>query len=219
MNLQELQSAIRDVPGDLPLVFETEQGPIGRGYHVTELKLSHIESIDCGARTDSWKETTLQLLDGAGESHMVVDTFRQIATQSIERLDGLGVNPLKVEFAHGNKGMQVFAPARPEVVDGAVKVRLDPVRALCKPALKMIGGVVADGCCPASQQDQPEPDVTENPVEAAVTSAEQGCCGGPAPEGVDACCVKDANAKADGQSGCGCNDAATTMKASQPCCG
>ena len=31
-----------------------------------------------------------------------------------------------------------------------------------------------------------------------------GCCGGPAPAEADACCVKDADAKAAGQSGCGC---------------
>jgi thioredoxin reductase len=31
-----------------------------------------------------------------------------------------------------------------------------------------------------------------------------GCCGGPAPAGVDACCVKDAAAKEAGKAGCGC---------------
>src|SRR5512134_965267 len=30
------------------------------------------------------------------------------------------------------------------------------------------------------------------------------CCGGPAPAGISACCVKDANAKAAGRAGCGC---------------
>lgn len=30
------------------------------------------------------------------------------------------------------------------------------------------------------------------------------CCGGPAADKVDACCVKDAEAKAKGESGCGC---------------
>ena len=34
-----------------------------------------------------------------------------------------------------------------------------------------------------------------------------GCCGGPAPAEVDACCVKDADAKAAGESGCGCGPA------------
>jgi len=32
----------------------------------------------------------------------------------------------------------------------------------------------------------------------------QGCCGGPAQEGVAACCVEDAEAKAMGEAGCGC---------------
>jgi hypothetical protein len=33
--------------------------------------------------------------------------------------------------------------------------------------------------------------------------ASSGCCGGPAPSGVDACCVLDAEAKIAGKSGCG----------------
>jgi thioredoxin reductase len=37
---------------------------------------------------------------------------------------------------------------------------------------------------------------------ASVTSG--GCCGGPAPEEANACCVDDAVAKAEGKSGCGC---------------
>ena len=35
-------------------------------------------------------------------------------------------------------------------------------------------------------------------------SPETTCCGGPAPAGTGACCVKDAEAKANGDSGCGC---------------
>jgi thioredoxin reductase len=35
-------------------------------------------------------------------------------------------------------------------------------------------------------------------------SSAEGCCGGPAPAGTDACCVKDAVAKASGAGGCGC---------------
>jgi hypothetical protein len=38
---------------------------------------------------------------------------------------------------------------------------------------------------------------------SAVTGA-SGCCGGPAPSAVDACCVADANAKQQGKAGCGC---------------
>jgi thioredoxin reductase len=35
-----------------------------------------------------------------------------------------------------------------------------------------------------------------------------GCCGGPAPAEMDACCVADVEAKADGKAGCGCEVAA-----------
>lgn len=35
--------------------------------------------------------------------------------------------------------------------------------------------------------------------------AASGCCGGPAPAGIDACCSDDAVAKAAGKSGCGCS--------------
>jgi len=42
------------------------------------------------------------------------------------------------------------------------------------------------------------------------------CCGGPVPTNANACCVRDADAKAAGASGCGCvseSDARTV------CCG
>ena len=41
-----------------------------------------------------------------------------------------------------------------------------------------------------------------------VTDELAGCCGGPAPANVDACCVADAVAKDSGKSGCGCKAAA-----------
>jgi hypothetical protein len=38
-------------------------------------------------------------------------------------------------------------------------------------------------------------------------SQETTCCGGTVPAGTDACCVKDAEAKASGEAGCGCGSA------------
>jgi hypothetical protein len=48
-----------------------------------------------------------------------------------------------------------------------------------------------------------------------------GCCGGPPAPGVDACCVKDAEAKQAGASGCGCDSQAkpAAAKAKEACCG
>jgi hypothetical protein len=36
-------------------------------------------------------------------------------------------------------------------------------------------------------------------------AAASGCCGGPAPVGIEACCVEDASAKIAGKTGCGCS--------------
>jgi hypothetical protein len=49
----------------------------------------------------------------------------------------------------------------------------------------------------------PETGVCSRPVTA--TAEGEGCCGGPAPAGVDACCKQDAEAKAGGAKGCGCS--------------
>jgi hypothetical protein len=44
---------------------------------------------------------------------------------------------------------------------------------------------------------------TRSGLEAGATAS--GCCGGPAPDGVDACCADDVDARAAGKSGCGCS--------------
>ncbi len=49
--------------------------------------------------------------------------------------------------------------------------------------------------------------------EVEAPPAATGCCGGPAPSGTDACCVLDAEAKAEGKSGCGCGEPATDSAA------
>jgi hypothetical protein len=49
-----------------------------------------------------------------------------------------------------------------------------------------------------------------------------GCCGGPAPASADACCVKDAEAKAVGLAGCGCGSTtvipSNTISSAVGCC-
>ena len=51
-------------------------------------------------------------------------------------------------------------------------------------------------------------------------SAPRACCGGPAPTGSDACCVKDAEVKSAGGSGCGCGSKpAAPAPKKTACCG
>lgn len=71
-------------------------------------------------------------------------------------------------------------------------------------------------CCYATQDKTWVHDPDGNEWEAFVvlkdnlpeTESAAACCGGPAPKAADACCAKDAEAKAAGASGCGCSTAA-----------
>lgn len=47
---------------------------------------------------------------------------------------------------------------------------------------------------------------------------ENGCCGGPAMENTDACCVKDERAKNLGEAGCGCSDKSEPFSEKPSCC-
>lgn len=50
------------------LVFEYQPGQIvPANYHITEVKNITIDSVDCGAGTDSWNETIIQLWESPSE--------------------------------------------------------------------------------------------------------------------------------------------------------
>ncbi len=53
---------------DKSLVFEYQPGKVvPANYHITEVKNISIDSVDCGAKTDSWNETIIQLWESPAE--------------------------------------------------------------------------------------------------------------------------------------------------------
>ena len=75
-------------------------------------------------------------------------------------------------------------------------------------------------CHGASKTDSTIP--TEARRNATTAGAVSTCCGGPAPEGRDGCCAQDAEVKASGGQGCGCNSAqpapAAPARGQSGCC-
>ena len=50
------------------LLFEYRPGQfVGANYHITEVKNVTVDAVDCGARTDFWKETVIQLWESPKE--------------------------------------------------------------------------------------------------------------------------------------------------------
>lgn len=153
MTPNDLLTELAALPADAALVFETDNGPIKGNYHVTEWKLTDVRSIDCGANMSTWTEASLQLLDGSGGDHMAVGKFAAILRQSIAKLDGLGASDMQVEFAHNNRGKQIYSAAVPVLEGDQVTIALSDQSAVCKPAeafrATMFGGT-GSGSRPAS---------------------------------------------------------------------
>ncbi|MBN4070180.1 hypothetical protein JYT76_00695 [Olleya sp. AH-315-F22] len=61
MKTQELFNILNEHQ-DKALLFEYAPNLfVGANYHITEVKHTSIESVDCGAQTDTWNETVIQL--------------------------------------------------------------------------------------------------------------------------------------------------------------
>jgi hypothetical protein len=53
---------------DKSLLFEyAPNSLVGANYHITEVKHLTVDSVDCGAQTDAWKETIIQLWESPNE--------------------------------------------------------------------------------------------------------------------------------------------------------
>lgn len=61
MKTQEFFKLLEDNK-DKSLLFEYKPNAlVGANYHITEVKHIVVDSVDCGAQTDSWNETVIQL--------------------------------------------------------------------------------------------------------------------------------------------------------------
>jgi hypothetical protein len=67
MKTQELFS-ILESHKEKALLFEYAEGVfVGANYHITEVKHITVDAVDCGAQTDTWKETIIQLWESPNE--------------------------------------------------------------------------------------------------------------------------------------------------------
>lgn len=123
---------------DAALVFYAEGRAIRPEYHVTEIKLAHIRSVDCGRGEAEWDETLVQLLDGPGTTpiggtYMSAGKFSKIARAALGLLGELTNGELFFEYAPGNAAARKLTVRSVEHREGVWVVQLDAVGAACKP--------------------------------------------------------------------------------------
>lgn len=147
---------------DKSLLFEYQEGKtVGANYHITEIKNTTIDSVDCGAGTDFWKETVVQLWESPEEIGKRTYMSAYKALSILNRVDR--IKPMdpdaEIKFEYGNAtfhSAQLFVDEA-VVENGSLLIRLAVVKTACK-----------------AREECGVPEATE--VAEAVCSPESNCC-------------------------------------------
>lgn len=106
MKTQEFLNTLKEHQGKSLLFEYAPNLLVGANYHITEVKHVTIDSVDCGAGVDAWKETVVQLWEDPNE---LGKTAFMSAYKALGILSKVGkmksyVNDaeLKIEYSNAN---------------------------------------------------------------------------------------------------------------------
>ena len=145
---------------DKELVFEYSEGQlVGANYHITEVKHITIDSVDCGAQTDAWKETVIQLWESpkeVGKTNFMT-AFKALGILSkVARMKPFS-DEAEIRFEYGNDRFHTAQLYVRDVaqLNGSLLIKLSVAPVACKAS--QVCGVseaetvpMASGCNPAS---------------------------------------------------------------------
>jgi hypothetical protein len=147
---------------DLPVTFTLGEISISQGYHLTEIKLAAVESLDCQSGSDQWHELVIQLLDGNAQStagYMQAYKMLGILDKAIDQNPLIENAKLYFEFSPGNTSMMKSDVASIDVIDNKIYVSLINSTAQCKPFQRWLESADAsntsDSCCGGNQVKEP----------------------------------------------------------------
>ena len=166
MNHHTLINILRTA-ADKALFFEHRAGDgsvrVGAGYHVTEVRVTHVRAVDCGGREDAWAEVIVQLWvpEGGGEGFMSAGKFLSI----LERAATAALsNTAEVRVEYGEAGAPAVSYHVEDVhVGDAAVVELRVPHVSCKAreraldiskagVLPVLNAGNTDCCAPLSAQ-------------------------------------------------------------------
>lgn len=90
---------------DKSLLFEyAPEQFVGANYHITEVKNITIDTVDCGANTDFWKETIVQLWESPKEKDKTEFMSAYKALGILNKVDRIKpmVQDAEIKFEYGN---------------------------------------------------------------------------------------------------------------------
>ena len=137
------------------LIFNYDGRDVRPSYHVTEVKTGSFRGLDCGANTESWDETFIQLWDieEGNRGHMPVRTFLAIIGKVAQAVGFNADARLTFEVSDGERPMQLYRAERIEAAE-AVRIYLSPRPSSCKPRDRWLAQEMEQeqaACCVSSK--------------------------------------------------------------------
>ena len=155
MKTQEFIDVLQAHP-EKELVFEYDNGQrVGANYHITEVKNIRVDSVDCGARTDSWNETVIQLWESPSElgKRHYLSVYKALGIlRKVEKMRPMDHSAV-LKFEYGNEHFHTshLLPDAAVVIDNQLVVPLRVQPTQCKAReireTSMAGRSPAIGCC------------------------------------------------------------------------
>lgn len=94
------------------------------GYHVTEVKAVTVESMDCGGKANSWRETVIQLMDGspveARQGFMTTQKFLSIYDRVAAAVPIRPEAEVRIEYGNAAAPAMTYSVAGMDVQDDRV---------------------------------------------------------------------------------------------------
>lgn len=104
MKTKDFLSLLQENP-NRSLLFEYKEGhQLGANYHITEVKNITVDAVDCGANTDFWKETIIQLWESPLEKDKTAFMTAYKALSILNRVDLMKPmeKDVEVKFEYSN---------------------------------------------------------------------------------------------------------------------
>ena len=161
MKTKELISLLENNPGK-ELLFEYTNGKFaGANYHLTEVKNVFFDTVDCGGKSDNWKETHLQLWESPKEigktNFMTVDKILSILKRVNDIKPLKMAAPVKIEYGNNDFPTSVMDIDHVVIQTDNLIVKLFSQATLCK----------ANDVCGTTQKEE---------LKEEACCAEVGCC-------------------------------------------
>lgn len=165
MKTKDFLSLLQENPNK-SLLFEYKEGHlVGANYHITEVKNVTVDAVDCGANSDFWKETVIQLWESPLEKDKRDFMTASKALSILNKVELMKPieKDVEVKFEYSNPN---FHTAQLFVNDFDLKEK----------SLVMKLGVEKTDCKAKSICGAPVARVNEEVQEEACCAPSSGCC-------------------------------------------